>query len=565
MIAPHEAFEVLMSRVDALEKRVRELEHPSEAFAAPDVPLPVFPAIALTNEESGVERASRAFPVIGRAMLGIAGAYVLRAVAESSPIPRRAIAGVAIAYAVAWLVWAARTTDAQRFTRAIYAGTAILILAPMLWELTLRFKVLSPAVTAGVLAGFVVLATALAWKQNLAQIFWVVNGAAALTAIVLSIATLQVAPFVSALLLMVLICECAAALGREQSVPPLVLTVADAAILAQIFIYSGPESARPGYPVLGVATLLAPACMLFLIQAANVTFKTVFLQRRITVFETVQSMIAFLLATSSVLIFEPKIGAVILGVACLILSAGCFGVAFGLFRHITEQRNSRVFAVWSLGLFVGGALWSLPSTWAAAFLGLAALPAIVFGGRLGCRSLDLHGVVFLSAAAAASGLPGYVFRALAGTMPARPGWSVFIVSVCAASCYGVGKERRGEGWQDQLLHLAPAFLAACAIAALIAQAMLQLSALVMVPDVFHVAFIRTLTICAVALALAFGGARWMRLEMTRIAYAALAFVAAKLMFEDLRLGRMEFIAGSFFLFAVTLIAVPRLARAGDKT
>ena len=53
--------------------------------------------------------------------------------------------------------------------------------------------------------------------------------------------------------------------------------------------------------------------------------------------------------------------------------------------------------------------------------------------------------------------------------------------------------------------------------------------------------------------------------MTRIAYAALAFLAAKMLFEDLRHGRMEFIAASFFLFAITLIGVPRLARTGHKT
>src|SRR5271165_4589523 len=101
MIALPEALEVLTSRVDALEKRVHELEHPSEAFAASAAPLPDPPG-AQATEQSGIERASSAFPVIGRAMLGIAGAYVLRAVAESSPIPRQATAAVAIAYAVAW-------------------------------------------------------------------------------------------------------------------------------------------------------------------------------------------------------------------------------------------------------------------------------------------------------------------------------------------------------------------------------------------------------------------------------------------------------------------------------
>jgi hypothetical protein len=34
--------------------------------------------------------------------------------------------------------------------------------------------------------------------------------------------------------------------------------------------------------------------------------------------------------------------------------------------------------------------------------------------------------------------------------------------------------------------------------------------------------------------------------------------------EDLRLGHLEFIAASIFLFAITLIAVPRLARIGQK-
>ncbi len=564
MIALPEALDALTSRVDALEQRVHELEHPSEAFAASAAQLPV-PSGAQATEESGIEQASSVFPVIGRAMLGIAGAYVLRAVAESSPIPRQAIAAVAIAYAVAWLVWAATAKDAPHFARAIYSGTSALILAPMLWELTLRFKILSPSATAGVLVGFVVLATVLASKHNLAQIFWVTLGADSLTAIALSIATTQMTPFISSLLLMVLICEYAAGRSRGQSVRLLVLAVADAAICAQIFIYSGPESARPDYPVMGTAALLVPACTLFVISAASVALNTALLQRKIAVFDAIQSMIAILFAASSALLFEQRMGEVVLGVTCLFLSAGCYIAAFGLFHRIPEQRNFRVFAFWSLGLFLAGALWCLPSTWASACLAFAALTAIVLGARMGSRTLDFHGVVFLSAAAAASGLPEYVFCALVGTMPSRTDWSVVIVSACAAGCYAAGREHRGEGWQSQLLHFVPALLAACAAAALLAQGVLQLAALVVAPEVFHVALIRSLAVCSLALALAFGGARSQRLEMTRIAYAALAFMAVKLMFEDLRHGRMEFIAASLFLFAVTLIAVPRLARMGRKT
>ena len=91
------------------------------------------------------------FPVLGRAMLGIAGAYVLRAVAETSSLPRLAVACAGIAYAFLWLAWAARVRGGPlRFTSSIYAGTSALILAPMLWELTLRFKVLPAAIAAGV-------------------------------------------------------------------------------------------------------------------------------------------------------------------------------------------------------------------------------------------------------------------------------------------------------------------------------------------------------------------------------------------------------------------------------
>jgi hypothetical protein len=48
--------------------------------------------------------------------------------------------------------------------------------------------------------------------------------------------------------------------------------------------------------------------------------------------------------------------------------------------------------------------------------------------------------------------------------------------------------------------------------------------------------------------------------MRRIAYASLGLLAIKLLFEDLRYGHLEFIAASIILFALALIAVPRLAR-----
>jgi len=183
------------------------------------------------------------------------------------------------------------------------------------------------------------------------------------------------------------------------------------------------------------------------------------------------------------------------------------------------------------------------------------------GDRIGSITLEFHGMVFIAVASLGEML-NYAVQALAGEMPFRPSLSVLVVSACAVLCYIAGKERVGEAWQQQILHLVPALLGVFAGAALLTQGIVRVIALGMTPDVFLVALIRSLTVCSIAMGLAWGGSRWERLEMTRIAYAALAFMGAKLLFEDLRLGHMQFIAASLFLFAMTLICVPRLARVG---
>jgi hypothetical protein len=106
----------------------------------------------------------------------------------------------------------------------------------MLWELTLSFKVLTAPATAAILGVFVIVATALAWKNNLAPVFWVANSAAATAALALSVATHQLLPFIATLILMALISEYAAARNYQQSVRPLAALAADAALQARALI-----------------------------------------------------------------------------------------------------------------------------------------------------------------------------------------------------------------------------------------------------------------------------------------------------------------------------------------
>jgi hypothetical protein len=327
-----------------------------------------------------------------------------------------------------------------------------------------------------------------------------------------------------------------------------------------IVIYRNPANVRGDYPALGTVALVAPACLLFLITAGSVAFKTTVLKRSITAFETAQSMVAFLLWMSSVWFLIPHVSGRIPGMICILFAAVCYAAALQLFRGTPEPRNFHVFAFWSAGLLLAGLLLTFPPAWAVVLLALAAMGSVILAGRLVSITLEWHGILYLTAAALSCGLLEYSFQALAGTMPTKVAWSILLVSGCALFCYAAAREREGEAWQRQALHLATALLAVCAVSALAAQGAVRLLAIGITPDVFHVALIRTLVLSAIALGLAFAGSRWQRPEMRRIAYAALGFLAIKLLFEDLRHGRLEFIAASIFLFALALIGVPRLAR-----
>jgi hypothetical protein len=557
----------LASRLETLEQRVYVLEHrspePSSSVSPSLSPIPIaqFGEMMPSAQPGGV------FSVLGKAMLGIAGAYLLRAVAESSSFPKPAVAALAIAYAIMWLVWAARVKDGEWLASTTYACTSALILAPMLWELTLRFKVLPASMAAVVLCGFVIVASALAWRRNLASVFWVANVTAALAALALAIASHQMAPFVASLLIMVVICELAAGLDHAFGVRPLVAAAADLGVLALVFIYSSPQSAHIEYPNLGMAALLAPGFLLFLVFGVSVIFKTVLKQMKITVFESIQTMIALLLAASGLLYFGPASRTTILGISCLVLSAASYATVFAFFDRasdrVLDRRNYLVFATWSAALFLAGSLLCLPPLWMAVCLGAAAVVATVLGARLERPVLEFHGAVFLLAAAAVSGLLIYVFRAMAGRVSGAPEWSVCLVSICAAICYAAVKPCRRGPWKQQVFQIISASLAISAAGAMLVEGLFWLIALSVNPGAHHLAFIRTLTICVAALALAFSGSHWRRMELTRMGYAMLVLVAAKLAIEDLRLGHLAFIAASIFLFAITLIAVPRIARMGQ--
>jgi hypothetical protein len=371
-------------------------------------------------------------------------------------------------------------------------------------------------------------------------------------------------PFAGVLLIMVLIVEYGALRGRESGVRIAVSFAADAAIWALIFIYSSAESTRASYPPLGMLPLIAPGVFLFLIFGTSVVLRTVIGRRQITVFETFQTMAAFLLAACSFLYFGPATSAVRFGIGCLVLAGAGYAVAVARFSGDEERRNLLVFASWSGALMLAGSMMCLPAKAQSPWLGSWAVAASWASARMLRMHLELHGLALLLAAAAGSGLLNWMLSELAGTSPGTAQLAMYFVTVCAIACYASAARKPAEGWWQQWIAISFAVLATAAVTSLLVQGLIGLIALKVIPGAHHLAFIRTLTICLAAMGLTFGGAWWGRAELTKIGYATVALLALKLALEDLRHGQLTFIAGSICLYAITLIVVPRVARIGQR-
>lgn len=562
-------IEALDRCLEQLESRVDALEHPLAAgWPQPSTEAKAPVAAVVSGGESPTEAGSL-FPVLGKGLLGIAGAYVLRAVAETAALPRPVVAAAGIAYAFLWLIGAARSHMGPRVANSVYAVTSALILAPMLWELTLRFNVLPAAEAAAVVCGFALTAFALAQfvpmpTRDLKPVVRVASIAAAALAVALAIASHMLLPFAAALLLLAAVCEFVPQCDRVPEAGALIAVAADAVIWILIYAYFAGQGAHEGYPALSPAALLAPGIAIFVLFAASVGVRAVLGARPITIFATVQTAIAFLLAAVSVADFGQPNGPVILGIACLVLSAGCYAAIFTVFACASQQRNRTVFTAWASMLLLAGSFLCLPSIILIPLLGAAALAAVGLSRWERWTAFEYYGMTFLLAGLAASEMLDFLASAFVGTPTGTPAAGVWLIAVCAVLCYVLARPREVEGWIRQILHLGFAALATAAAIALFIDRLIALTALRVTPGAHHVALIRTIVLCVAALALVYGGAQCRRRELARLGYAALALVAVKLVTEDLRHGHLVYIAASIFLVAFTLIAAPRVARTRQK-
>jgi hypothetical protein len=299
---------------------------------------------------------------------------------------------------------------------------------------------------------------------------------------------------------------------------------------------------------------------LFVIYGSSIAFRTFVKQETITIFEIAQAILAFALAIFGTLRATHNSAAPALGIVFLILSGICYWGALSRFNAAPQSRNRRVFATWAAALLLAGSFLLLPSNLQLIFLCVSSIAATLLYAKTSKLSLGLHASFYLAAAAAVSPLPAFVTGALAETVPSAPDWRLLLVSASALLSYVLGSRHAEDKRKRRQLWIIPGALFAFTVAALAVVGITVLAAPRFALDASRLSVARTIVNCALALTLAFLGSHVRRIELGWLAYAAVAFGALKLLFEDLRFGNAASLVVSLLFYGLVLILLPKLTR-----
>lgn len=574
--------ERLSERVRELERRVAALEGPSGSASSAQVPVPT-PSEVVAGTKTmeattamapsvwegkkppvtwkgfpPVETPSGVFTVLGKAVLGFAGAYLLRALAEMGVMPKLTVLVVGITYAAAWMVWATRSYGSSRLASATYAVTSAMILAPMLWETTVRFQALAPAATAAVLVGYVVLTLWMTAPHDMELVPWVATVAACLAALALVITTHAIVPLTLALLAIALASEVSACIGHRLTQRVMAALAVDFAIWQVIDVMTLSKTVPEGYQAVSLATVTTLCLALLAIYGGSIGVRG-FLQRgTITYFDLGQGVVAFALATFGAMNATHGGIGPILGIVFLALAGVCYWGALSLFADDRFIRNRWISATWAAALLVAGTWLVLPAGLQVMFLSAAGVAAAWLYARTAKLSLGLHASVYLLGAVVFSPALGYVASALVGGEITPLPWSAAIVALAAAASYIVGARHAEAQVRRRLLWVVPALLAGFAGAALAMSVIVAVTGGSSGLAAARLSMVRTIVGCAVALGLAFIGARWKKIELGWVAYAAVGFGTLKLLLEDLKYGNAATLVVSLLFYGGVLILLPKM-------
>ena len=568
-----ERVAALSTAVARLETRLADLESRSgAAVLTREVPTGTDAAGAAPEDGASALPAvtgSAPAALVGRAFLGIGGAYLVRALTEAGALPPLVGVALGLAYAAAWILAAERSGRSGRRPDAVLHAFLFLAVAlPLVWETTVRIQAVSPLSAAALLSVIGAVAFAVAWRHDLASVAWAATLGSVGTAWGLLLATTRIELFT-----LLLIAFGAAALwttyGRRwHGLRWPAALAADLAVLALVYLGSREGGPPEAYSGLSAGRAVFVALLLFVVYAGSFAVRTRTRRREVNFFEVFQTAAVLVAGYGGAVRLAQAAGTGegALGVAALVLSALGYAAAFGFAERDAAGAGNFVFFS-SLGLVLaltGGGLLAEGPALALVWAGFG-LAAAVLGARLGRQSLTAHGAAYLAAASIPGGLIAATLAAFASstaTAPLRPGAAAVAIAVVAAVSWVLTVRWRLRDPVGGAVPIPASVLLAVAAAGAGAGAVY---ALVVSLPAGAVAPARTAVLAAAAVGLAALRTWTSAEEAGWFAWGVLAAAALRVLLQDLPAGRPIPLFVGFVLCGAALLAVSRLGRGGDTS
>jgi hypothetical protein len=550
----------LQRRVLALEERLGDSTTDSTApDAAVIAPFPVPGTPARLN------LTPNALPMLGRVLVALAGAYVLRALTDFGALPRATGLAIGLIYAVVWLFIGARQPVEREFSTFLMCSTSMLIMAPLIWEASERLKAMSSWVSSAILVGFTLIGLALSWWKRQIIISGVVCVSSTLIAAALLLATRDLLPFTLALIAIAAATEFAACRDRQTGSRWLSAIAADAAVLVFSWLMSRENGLPDGYVPTSARAVLAAQLLLIVIYISTAVTQAVARRRTLTFFEMVQTASALLIGMGGVVwVFNSNGAAMLaLGISGLIGGLACYVISFLLF-DLGNKWNFRAWSTFGLCLVLAGTFlpFSTSGFWV---LWCGCAVACCWAAMAARRpTLGLHGVVYLVLGAAVSGATSQSLWALFGSESVPFQWLVSCGVLAAAMLSWVAITMSWPGetahWRKQVSSLAVAAIIVWILSGIAVRTLILVWEAVAKGQNGRIPAdtLGTVVLITFSVALAWASSHWPKRELVWLVYGFMGLGAWKLLTRDFINERNLTLVISLLFYGGALIFLPRM-------
>ncbi len=543
----------LTDRVESLEARLGVVERGAPAEAASSeataslADLVGLPATPLQHW----------LGLIGRTLVILGGAYLLRALTGSRVLPVHVGVAAGLLYGAPWLVLASRAASRGAHLDAFaHALTTALIGYPLVWEATLRFGALTPPQSALLLGAITAAALVLASARRLHELAWVVTFGALGSALGLALGTGSWSAYT---LLAIGIGIATLWLGYVRDWTFLRWPSAFVAN-AMLLVLTG-RAAVSGTTrgALAVQGLMLAAYL------GSFAIRTLVIGREVIPFEVVQSAGVLAVAFGGAIALIRSTGSNVMpvGLASLALAVAGYVVAFTFAERRRHAANfffygllALLFAMVGIGVCCGPAA-------AAAAYAATGIVAVGLGRQYGRLTLALHASVYALASAVVSGLLSLATLALATPASVQAGelggTALFALGALAVVVFRPvtlsSLSWAGVRTVPRLVVVAAFTWTATGTLVFVAQQAVGGGL-----DPAALATVRTVALAAAALVLSRAARTAHGREAGWLVYPLIGLIGLKLLFADFPNGRPETLFVAMAAYGCALIVAPRFMR-----